>query len=56
MGLMDDSNYSEEAMRRIDMYEKNDIFPGKKLILSHETLKKPINTRNIEKIIYQYLK
>lgn len=56
MGMVDNSSYLEEAFHRIDMYEKNNIFPGDKLILSHESLKYPINTRSVEKLIYQYLK
>lgn len=56
LGMMDNYEYAEEALKRIDMYEKNDIFPGDKLIITHETLKQPINSKNIEKIIEQYLK
>lgn len=55
MGKMDDQEYAEEALRRIDMYERNDIFPGDTLILTHETLKYPLNSRNIEKMILKYL-
>lgn len=55
MGKMDEPEYIEQALQRIDAYEKNDIFPGNRLILSHETLKYPINSRNIEKLIFQYL-
>lgn len=56
MGKMDDPQYIEQALQRIDAYEKNNIFPGVKLILSHETLMHPIDSRNIEKMIVQYLK
>lgn len=56
MGRMDDPEYIEQALRRIDAYEKNNIFPGDKLILSHETLQYPIDLRNIERLIFQYLK
>lgn len=56
MGMMDDSGYSEGALRRITMYERNDIFPGDKLILTHETMRYPISSQTIEKIIFQYLK
>lgn len=55
MGKMDEPEYIEKALQRINAYEKNDIFPGNRLILSHETLKYPINSRNIEKLIFQYL-
>lgn len=56
MGQMDNPEYIEQALQRISAYEKNDIFPGDRLILSHETFKYPINSRNIEKLIFQYLK
>lgn len=56
MDMMDDFEYAEEALLRIEMYEKNDIFPGDKLILTHETARRPMNSKNIEKMISQYLK
>lgn len=56
MGMMDDSDYLEKALQKITTYEKNDIFPGKQLILTHETARFPINSRTIEKMIFQYLK
>ena len=56
LGMVDNASYLEEAFHRIDMYEKNGIFPGDKLILSHESLKYPMNTKSVEKLVYQYLK
>lgn len=56
MGMLDDENYRSYALERITVYEKNGIFPGDSLILTHETLKNPINSRMIEKMILQYLK
>lgn len=56
MGLLDDEGYREYALNKITAYEKNGIFPGDRLILTHETLKWPINSKIIEKVIYQYLK
>lgn len=55
MGMMDDSDYIDRALQRIELYEKNDYFPGDKLIISHETMKSPINPRNIDKMIAKYL-
>ena len=55
MGLMDNYEYAEAALRRIETYEKNNIFPGKQLILTHETARYPINLKHIEKVIEQYL-
>ena len=37
LGMMDDAAYSEKNLNKITNYEKNDIFPGDKLILTHET-------------------
>ena len=51
LGMMDDAGYLEEALQRIEMYERNGIFPGKKLILTYETSKHPINLKNVERLI-----
>lgn len=55
MGKMDDPEYVEKALQRIDAYQKNHIFPGEKLLLSHETFSHPLDTRNIERLIMKYL-
>lgn len=46
LGMMDDSNYVENALQKIALYEQNGIFPGKNLILTYETGKNPINQKN----------
>ncbi len=56
MGMLDDEDYRRYALEKILAYEKCDIFPGDKLILTHETNKSPVNSRILEKIILQYLK
>lgn len=56
LGMMGDAEYSEKAIQRIHTYEKNGLFPGEKVILSYETLKHPLSTQHIEKIIMHYLK
>ena len=53
---MDDPEYIENALQRIDMYEKNNIFTGDQLILSHETIQRPISSQKIEQLIQKYLK
>ena len=50
-GLSDYENYRDYALNRILDYEKQGIFPGDKLILTHETLNNPINSKIIEKTI-----
>ena len=56
MGKMDKEGYRDYALNRIIDYEKHGIFPGDKLILTHETLKDPLNSKIIEKNILHYLK
>ena len=56
MGMMDNPEYTETALQKIETYQKNDIFPGDRLILTHETSRHPLNSRIIEKMIFQYLK
>ena len=55
MGMMDDTEYVENAIRRIEAYEKNDIFPGENLILTYETQRHPMSPRVIEQKIRKYL-
>lgn len=52
-GMMDDPGYFEKAWRRIEMYERNGILAGEKLIITCETAKSPINTRQLENTIRQ---
>ena len=54
--MMDDAEYCEHALDRVDAYERSDIFPGDRLILTHETQQKPMNSNMIEKMIEKYLK
>ena len=54
-GMMDDPVYLEEALKKIERYERNGIFPGDRLITTFETFRSPIDTRIIDLIIRKYL-
>ena len=56
LGMMDDVGYSWKTLQKIIAYEKNGIFPGDKLILTHETTKNPLDIRLLDTIIEHYLK
>ncbi len=56
MGMMDNAEYAQKALNKIIAYEKNDIFPGDKLILTHETLQYAVQPAIIESTINKYLK
>ena len=55
-GMMDDGDYVHKAMDKLDIYERNGIFPGKRLIISRETTEKPLNVKTIQKLAEEYLR
>ena len=52
---MDDSEYSANLVKRLAIYAKKNIIPGKNLILSMETLEQPLSTKDIENLIKTFL-
>lgn len=54
-GRMDDPVYVQNAVRKIQAYEENDIYPGERLILTFETEKIVLHTQMIEKLVDRYL-
>ena len=48
-GMLDKPDYSEKAVQRLHLYERNNICTAKNLIITTETSKQPINTRQIER-------
>lgn len=55
-GKMDDPEYAEKAVRKIESYERNGIFSGENLILTYETMNQPLNQRTIKRMIERNLK
>jgi hypothetical protein len=54
-GRMDDPDYAEKAIRKINSYITNGIFPGDRLILSFESSGVVISDKIIKRIITKYL-
>lgn len=54
-GRMDDPSYAQNAVRKIQAYEENDIYPGERLILTFETGRTVLDTKMIEKLVSRYL-
>ena len=50
-GLMDDINYVENMMFKLNTYERNGIYLGVNLFITHETSKIPLNTRTLDGLI-----
>lgn len=54
-GMMDEAEYSEGAVRKINSYMQNGYFEGDKTIYTYETRKSPLNQRLIKKMIERSL-
>ncbi len=55
LGMIDDTEYRNNALQRIRMYETNGIFLGDQLIISFETYRLPMNAVVIQQAISHYL-
>lgn len=55
MGCLNDEEYREHALDKINRYEINGYTLGKRLIISHETAEHPLNMKVIERKIREYL-
>lgn len=47
-GMMDDADYMENVVYKLNTYEKNKIYLGDTLFLTHETSRNPLNTRALD--------
>ena len=55
-GMMDNADYAEAALWKIDQYQKEGIMPGRKLIITHETSRRPLTSPVLEHVIDTYFK
>lgn len=55
LGMMDEEKYCEKAIRKIESFEKNRIFPGKNLLLTYETKNHPLDIKVVEMLVKEYL-
>ena len=54
LGMMDDPAYAECAVRKIQSYMINGIYPGEDLILTAETRQQPLNIKIVQEVINRY--
>ena len=54
-GMMDDTIYVQNAIKKIEAYEKNDIFPGERLILTFETSQSVLRNDIIVTMVEKYI-
>lgn len=50
-GLLDDADYMNQVVWKLNMYEKNGIYLGVNLFITHETSTNPLNTKALDAMI-----
>lgn len=54
-GLMDDADYAQNAMGKLDIYEMNEIFYGDRLIFTRELRESPLTALDVERLAKKFL-
>lgn len=54
-GMLDKEDYARNAVKKINLYESNNIYPGEQLILTFETSTSVINTNQLKRLTQKYL-
>jgi len=54
-GMMDNPEYARSAIKKIEQYQRNGIYLGERLILTFETDKSVINSKDIDNLARRYL-
>ena len=54
-GMMDNEMYANKNISKINLYQENGYITGKNMIMSFESSKNPLNSRDIKRIIEEYL-
>ena len=54
-GMMDKASYYENALQKLDIYEKNNMLVGVDIIFLHETSSIPLNINTLRKYLETYL-
>lgn len=54
-GMMDNPDYANDTLQKIDRYERSGFFIGDQLIISMESSKCPLSTNTIERLIQKHL-
>ena len=54
--MMDKTDYAENTVRKLKVFSENKIFPGKNLLITMESSKIPLSSRQVEVLITEFLK
>lgn len=54
-GMMDDEDYKDNVVGKLNLYAGNGFLPGRNLIFSMESVEESLDTRVVEKMIKEFL-
>ena len=54
-GLLDDANYLDSFLKKLDEYRQSDIYPGKNLLFTYETTSHPLDIKGFRKMLKEVL-
>ena len=54
-GMMDNEDYYNAVLRKLDAFEMNQLLIGRDVLLLHESSSAPLNTRVLDCYIQEYL-
>ena len=55
LGMLDDAEYAEKAIKRVQSMEASGILSGKNLLITAETKQNPISIKSVNILIQEYL-
>lgn len=50
-GRMDDSNYANDFVKKVNIYIDNNLLPGEDVMFTYESSENPLDTRVIRKLV-----
>ena len=52
--MMDNPEYCQKALQKLETYAKNGIHIGKNLLVTFETLQKPLDMKIVEQMLKEF--
>ena len=54
-GMMDNPEYCNKAIKKLEDYAKNGIYQGKNLLVTYETSQYPLNMKVVENMLREFV-
>lgn len=54
-GMMDTPEYCQKVILKLENYARNEIYPGKNLLITFETFRNPLNMNTVEQMLKEFI-